>query len=86
MKYLYFSAPWCGPCRMLKPVMEKVIAQGIPVDKFEVDDNKELADQYNIRSIPTIILVDESGKEFARTIGVKPLDHFIQQYNDFTNA
>jgi thioredoxin 1 len=70
MKYLYFSAPWCGPCRMLGPIMEKV-GQKYTVEKINVDENEELSAQFGIRSVPTVILVDESNTELERTVGVK---------------
>ena len=71
MKYLYFSAPWCGPCRTLGPVMEKV-GQKYSVEKINVDENQELSAEFGVRSIPTVILVDESNKELERLVGVKP--------------
>ena len=88
MKFLYFSAPWCAPCRMLGPTMEKVAAEGITVDKFNIDEdsNIDITSEYAVRSIPTVVLVDESGKEFARTVGAQPLNHYINQYNNFTNV
>lgn len=88
MKYLYFSAPWCGPCRMLGPTMEKVAAEGITVDKINIDEesNIDITSEYAVRSIPTVVLVDDSGKEFARTVGAHPLNHYIEQYNNFTNV
>lgn len=88
MKFLYFSAPWCGPCRMLGPTMEKVAATGITVIKIDIDNEQSLAatSEYAIRSVPTVVLVDESGKEFARSVGAQPLNHYIEQYNNFTNV
>lgn len=70
MKYLYFSAPWCGPCRMLGPIMEKV-GQKYEVEKINVDENQELSAQFGVRNVPTVILVDESNKELERLVGVK---------------
>ena len=88
MKYLYFSAPWCGPCRMLGPTMKKVEAEGINIDKVNIDEetSQNLVAEYAIRSVPTVILVDDTGKEFARTVGAKPMNHYIEQYNNFTNV
>ena len=86
MKYLYFSAPWCGPCRMLGPTMEKVAAEGIAVEKINIDTEENLTMEYTVRSVPTIVLVDDSGKEFARTVGAKPFNHYIEQYNNFANV
>lgn len=85
MKYLYFSAPWCGPCKMFGPVMEQ-ISQEIPVEKINVDENTELAMQYSVRSVPTVILVDNTGKEFTRNTGVQPKSYLIENYNNFANV
>ncbi len=57
MKFLYFSAPWCGPCRTLGPVMEKV-GQKYSVEKINVDENQELSAQFGVRSNRTVVLVD----------------------------
>jgi len=83
MKYLYFSAPWCGPCRMYGPVMDKV-SQEVPVQKINVDESQELAMQYSVRSVPTVILVDNTGKEFARKVGVQSKDEMIQLFKSFS--
>jgi thioredoxin len=85
MKYLYFSAPWCGPCKMFGPVMERVSTQ-IPVQKINIDENQDLAMQYSVRSIPTVVLVDDSGKEYARQIGMQNEQMLVEQYNNFANG
>lgn len=82
MKYLYFSAGWCQPCKTLGPIMQQV-SQEVPVQKVDVDENQQLAMQYSIRNIPTVVLVDNTGKEFARSVGVNPKEHYIQQYKNF---
>lgn len=68
-QYLYFSADWCGPCKMLGPIMQKV-NNTIPVQKVNVDVQPELAQQYNVRNIPTVVLL-ENGQELKRIIGLK---------------
>ena len=85
MKYLYFSAPWCGPCRQYGPVMERV-GQTVPVQKVNVDENQQLAMEYSVRSVPTVILVDNTGKEYARQVGVQKENMLVEQYNNFANA
>lgn len=82
MKYLYFSAGWCQPCKTLGPIMQQV-SQEVPVQKIDVDENQQLSMQYSIRNIPTVVLVDNTGKELARSVGVNPKDHYIQQYKNF---
>ena len=83
MKYLYFSAPWCGPCRMFGPIMEEV-SKEIPVQKINVDDENDLAMQYGVRSVPTIVLVNESGKELSRHVGVQQKSMVLENYKNFT--
>jgi len=74
-QYIYFSAPWCGPCRMLGPVMQRV-NNTIPVQKVNVDEQPDLAQQYNVRNIPTVVLL-ESGQEVKRIIGAKPESEYL---------
>lgn len=62
-----FFANWCGPCKMLTPILEKV-ESNIKVIKVDVDKYENLAREYGVMSIPTIILF-ESGKEIKRNIG-----------------
>ena len=74
-EYIYFSAPWCGPCRMLGPVMQRV-NNTIPVQKINVDERPELAQQYNVRNIPTVVLL-ENGQEVKRIIGAKSESEYL---------
>jgi thioredoxin len=65
---LYFSAPWCGPCRNFKPIMENV-SNSMPVRFINVDENPQLAAQYNVRSVPMLVFL-KNGQEADKTIGV----------------
>lgn len=75
MKYLYFSAQWCGPCKMLGPVMNEISAE-IPVEKIDVDVDFETAQKYGVRNIPTVVLVDGES-EVQRFIGVQPKQRYL---------
>ena len=69
-----FWAPWCGPCRMLAPVLAEVAeekAGTVKVGKVNVDENPELAAQYGISGIPAILLFKD-GKVVATSVGFKP--------------
>ena len=80
-KFIYFSAPWCGPCRTLGPIINEVTNTGITVQKINIDDEPVLAKQYSIRNVPTVVLVDEVGKEVTRTVGVNSKSHYIDLFN-----
>lgn len=66
-----FFASWCGPCRMLSPVVDEFadVHQNIKVGKVNVDEESELAKQFRVMTIPTI-LVFKDGKEVKRSVGV----------------
>lgn len=65
---LFFSANWCGPCRNFKPVMESV-SNSMPVRFINVDENPQLAAQYNVRSVPMLVFLKD-GQEADKSIGV----------------
>jgi thioredoxin 1 len=77
--FIYFSAEWCQPCKILGPIMEQVAKQ-VPVNKVNVDYDVSLTKQYNITSVPTVVLVD--GVEKARFVGVKPINDIVNFYNN----
>lgn len=78
-----FWAPWCGPCRMLSPVLEEVARkyENIKFVKINTDENSELAADFSITSIPTLIFFKD-GKEIKRSVGVisqKELENKIKE-------
>ena len=77
-KFIYFSAPWCGPCRQLGPIMDEVATQ-VEVQKVNVDDNPELSQHYGIRNIPTVVLT-EDGNEIGRKLGLNPKQAYLNMY------
>lgn len=75
---LYFSAPWCAPCKMLGPLLDE-LAQTYPIRKINIDNQPEFAREYGITSIPTTILL-EDGKEKERKVGPQSKAYYIQLF------
>ena len=78
-KILYYSAAWCGPCKMLGPIMES-LADQINYEKIDVDNNQDLSIQYGVRNIPTLVLV-ENGEAIGRLTGLQQKDAILEFYN-----
>ncbi|MCH9811383.1 thioredoxin [bacterium] len=72
-----FYAEWCGPCKMLKPILEEVSAEGITVYSVNVDENKELAQKFQISSIPAVILFKD-GKQVDSFVGLKEKEDIVE--------
>ena len=70
---LDFWAPWCGPCRMVGPIVEEIAEErsDIVVGKINVDEEMELAFEFKVASIPTLVVM-KGGKIAAKTIGYQP--------------
>ena len=70
---LDFWAPWCGPCRMVLPIVEEIAEENpeIKVCKVNVDEEQELASRFGITSIPTLMVLEE-GKILNRAMGARP--------------
>ena len=77
-KTKYFSAVWCGPCKVFKPIMKELSDEGYDIEFIDGDENRDLAVEYNIRSVPTTI-VEEDGKEVGRIVGVKTKEEMITE-------
>ncbi len=70
---LDFWAPWCGPCRMVGPIMEEIAAErpDIKVAKVNVDEQPDLAGQFGVMSIPTLVVMKQ-GKVVSQSVGARP--------------
>lgn len=79
-KLLKFKAVWCGPCKTLSNIMEGVDL-GVEVVEVDVDEDMEMAVKYNIRGVPTLVLLDD-GIEVKRTSGVQNLEKLKQWLGD----
>lgn len=68
-----FWATWCGPCKRQGPIIDELASEGYAVGKVDVDEQPALAQQYQVMSIPTLILFKD-GKEINRLVGLTPKD------------
>jgi len=77
-----FYADWCGPCKMMSPIIDKIAEENeeIRVGKLNVDDAQDIAMKYNVMSIPTIIIF-KNGIEFKRFIGVTSKSDILNALN-----
>ena len=80
----YFSAVWCGPCKMFKPVVTQTLSElAIDADFVDIDQNPEMTSAYNVRSVPTLVIV-KNGTPVARHTGIMPkgqLEQFIKAHS-----
>ena len=74
-----FYADWCGPCRMVMPIVEDIASEreDLLVVKVNVDDNQNLAREFGVFSIPTLVVMKD-GKEIARSTGAKPKEKILE--------
>jgi thioredoxin 1 len=70
---LKFYADWCGPCKMLSKTLENLKDNDIPIKEIDIDEQTDLAVQYNVRSVHTMVLL-ENGSEVKRAVGSMSLE------------
>ena len=79
-----FWAPWCGPCRMIAPIIEELAEEfkdkGVAVGKVNTDEAPEIAGQFGIRSIPTVIFF-KNGEAVDAMIGAAPKQMYVEKIN-----
>ena len=75
---LDFWAPWCGPCRMVSPIVDEIAGErkDILVGKVNVDEEMELAAQFQVMSIPTLVVL-RNGQVVNRVVGARPKDAIL---------
>ena len=78
-----FFATWCGPCKMMAPVIDEVATEKADVAdvyKIDIDDNPEIAQQYGVMSIPTFI-VFKDGEAASKTLGAQPKEQILAMFD-----
>ncbi|MCA1685734.1 MAG: thioredoxin family protein, partial [Planctomycetia bacterium] len=79
---LDFTATWCGPCREMRPVVERLVELGYPIKPVDVDRSPDLAERYQVTGVPAFIVIDpSSGRELGRTEGARPAAELASLYN-----
>ena len=75
---LDFWAPWCGPCRMVGPILEEIAAEypNIKVAKVNVDEEMELASQFRVASIPMLVVM-KNGQVVSQSVGARPKNQIL---------
>ena len=75
---LDFFATWCGPCRMVGPILEEIAEErdDVVIGKIDVDECPELAQAFGVSSIPTLVLLKD-GEEIDRALGARPKDSIL---------
>jgi len=76
---LYFSSPWCAPCRTFKPIMESLQSE-MSITFIDVDASPQTAQTWNVRSVPTTLII-QNGIEVGRLVGLKSKDEIRALYN-----
>ena len=80
-----FWAEWCGPCKMIAPVLEEIAGEQagkLSIAKLNVDDNPDIARRFGVMSIPTMI-VFKDGEEAKRLVGAKGKGQLLQELSEF---
>jgi thioredoxin 1 len=79
-KIKYFSAQWCAPCKLFKPIMQQLQTDGLNIQFIDIDYPTDDVVAHNVRSVPTCVLV-ENNVEIDRWIGVISKEEVIRRYN-----
>jgi thioredoxin 1 len=80
-KLIAFKAAWCGPCKMMTPILKELIAEGYDIEMIDVDEESEKAEANNVMSIPTLDFI-EDGKKYRRVLGYQPKEKVIEYFKE----
>lgn len=80
MKILKFFGLWCGPCKALTKSFAEAEIEHQDID---VDKNEELTDKYHVKSVPTVIVLDNEGEELGRFVGPRTKEQLLEELNKY---
>lgn len=80
MKLIHFTAEWCQPCKMMKPIIDEIISErsDLEYESIDIDKNQEATMQYSVMSVPTFILEKEDGT-FSKVSGAMKKSTFLEK-------
>ena len=82
MEVKFFNASWCGPCKQMKPHIDKLQKEGYNIQEIDIDQNSTLAEAAEIRGVPTIAIY-ENGNEVERLVGYEDYDRLKARIDIF---
>jgi thioredoxin-like negative regulator of GroEL len=85
MKLIKFYADWCGPCKILSPTIDKIVAEKgltLEYESVNVDDNPERANDFNIKGIPAVVIVSDNGTVKTTIFGAQPEDAYLSALSE----
>ena len=80
-RVIRFTASWCGPCKMLAKTLDE-IETNIPIEVIDIDEQSDVAVEFGVRSVPTLIMMDNQNNVSKRLVGVKPQAELQEWFND----
>jgi thioredoxin 1 len=80
-KLIAFKAAWCGPCKMLTPVLKQLQTEGYDIEMVDVDEETAKAEQNNVLSIPTLDFFQD-GVKYRRVLGFQTKDKLLEYFNE----
>jgi len=80
-KLIAFKAAWCGPCKMLTPILKELQAEGYNIEMVDVDENTQMAEDNNVKSIPTLDFFNDETK-YRRVLGLQPKGKIIEYFTE----
>lgn len=87
MKVLKFTASWCGPCKSMNPYWDDVIeASGFDVEVIDIDVDSETTLQHNIKSVPTMLILDDKGTVLANKTGALSQSQLTEWFGEYVNT